>query len=126
MPDDIRYEDDSLPQLMDVIRGSAFRTKTSAISTGELAHGGRSVAERPRGRQGKYRAMALDPTEPLWENEPTIPRGARMIVSFTTREKKLSDSARFIGVPALEVRVTEHTKRCRGGQVFNFEARSRP
>ena len=50
----------------------------------------------------------LDPTEPLWENGNDSARGKNDRFLYEP-EKKLSDSARFIAVPALEVRVSEHT-----------------
>ena len=50
----------------------------------------------------------IDPAEPLWENgnDSALGKNDRFLYDAA---QKLPDSARFIGVPALEVRVTEHT-----------------
>ena len=50
----------------------------------------------------------VDPSDLLWENGNDTALGENDRFLYDP-EQKLSDSARFIGVPALEIRVSEHT-----------------
>ena len=107
MTDDIRYEDDSLPQLMDVIEVPLSEPRPLPYQPENwLMAGGAWRKDRVADKANIERW--LDPTEPLWENGNDSARGKNDRFLYAP-EKKLSDSARFIAVPALEVRVSEHT-----------------
>ena len=107
MPEDMQYADGTEPTLLDVIEVPVsgplplpYQPENWLIGPGEWRKDRRAdISNIDRW---------IDPAEPLWENgnDSALGKNDRFLYDAA---QKLPDSARFIGVPALEVRVTEHT-----------------
>ena len=114
MPEDMQYADETEPALLDVIEVPVsgplplpYQPENWLIEPGQWR----------KDRQADISNIDrwVDPPGSLWGNgNDSALGGSDSAMGKNDRflydpERKLPDSARFIGVPALEIRVTEHT-----------------
>ncbi len=107
-PDEMEYEDGSMPALLDVIEVPVADPKPLPYQPEDwLIAPGRWRRDRRADKANIDRWV--DPPAPLWENGSDSARGKNDRFPHEPN-RTLADSARFIGVPSLEIRVSEHKK----------------
>ena len=113
MPDEMCFEDESLPQLLDVIDVPLVGPQPLAYQPENWL-----VAPEPWTRT-RVADMAnidkwVDPPAPLWENGFESLRGTNDRFPYDA-DRTLADSARFIKVPSLDVTISDEKRE--GGDV---------
>ncbi len=123
MPDEICYEDESLPQLLDVIDVPLLESFPLPYQPENWLMAPEAWTKVRVGDKANIERWLDDPA-PLWENGHESLRGTNDRFPYDPK-RTLTCSARFISVPALEVSVTAHkddagriSKQLRGSFVY--------